>query len=342
MKKFTLIALCLLVASFVSAQQKVNPNYVSATSSSHYSDFDPAQGLNSRANISVVILTPDGLDATTYVSTQLSTFTDLTVTTISLADIATLTLADISSYQVCFAFNDKTWESGGTTRANVGNVLGQYIDGGGKVIESMFLKSYDNWGLAGTYITGNYSAFGTTSADSWDETSTMGTVHAPAHPIMTGVTSLEQYFDTQDPTLAAGATQIVDWNNGDMAIAAKTDVVSFNMLPCEPDGNPTIGGDAWIAIHNAIVWMADDHSGIQEESNLKISTYPNPAKDQLFIRTNVNEGIVTITNVLGEIICQQQLNSNLTEINTDNYNSGLYFVRIESANKVTTSKFIVE
>jgi len=318
MKKFTLIALCLLIAGYASAQKKSNPTYVAPTNSSHYSEIDLSKGLKAGPSISVAILCPDSVLATGLVSTRLSAFTDLTVSTISDANIAALTVGNLSTYQVCFAFNDRTWESVGGARANIGNVLSQYIDGGGKVVECLFIKSFDNWGVAGTYVSGGYSAFGSTTTDSWDTASTMGTIVTPGHPIMTGVTSLEQYFDTQDPTLAAGATQIVDWNSGDIAIAAKPSVVSFNLLPVDPEGTEMIGGDAWTAIHNAIVWMVTS-AGIQDVSGTEISIYPNPVKDQLHINTGATEGTLTITNSLGAVVYQQQVNPNIT-VNTSNYN----------------------
>jgi hypothetical protein len=340
MKKFTLIILGVLIVGFVSAQQKINPNLVTAKGSSHEVTIDPTAGLQSRTQITVKILSPDSATSTNAVYNFLTAFTDLTVTVVAWSDIASLTVANINTNQVCFAYNDKTWETAGGTRANVGNVLAQFINGGGKVIECQYLKSFDNWGVAGTYVSGNYSAFGVTSTDTWATTSTMGTVVTPAHPIMVGVTSLEQYFDTQDPTLAAGATEIVKWSDGNTAIAAKPNVVSFNLLPVDPAGTPEIGGNAWVAIHNAIVWMIAQ-VGIQEETTPDISIFPNPAKDQLHINTNETEGTITIANALGAVVFQQQTTPGMT-INTSDFKSGMYFVRIESLKNVSTTKFIVE
>lgn len=340
MKKITLVVLSLFIAGFVSAQQKLSPNFAAAKGSSHQVTIDPTAGLQSKTQITVMILSPDSALSTNFVYNALVAFSDLTVNTVAWSDIAALTLANISTHQVCFAYNDMTWESKGGTRANVGNVLASYIDGGGKVIECQYLKSFDNWGLAGNYVTGNYSAFGVTTTDSWETTSTMGTVVSPSHPIMVGVTSLEQYFDTQDPTIAAGADEIVKWSNGSTAIAAKPNVCSFNLLPAYTDGSATIGGDAWTAIHNAIVWMVAS-AGIQDETTPTISVYPNPVKDQLHINTNATEGTVTITNALGAVVYQQQASPIIT-VNTSDYNTGMYFVRIETSKNVSTTKFIVE
>jgi hypothetical protein len=340
MKKFTLFVLGLFIVGFVSAQQKTNPKCATAKGSSHEVTIDPTAGLRSRNPISVIILSPDSALSTNAVYNALSAFSDLTINTLVGSDIASLTLATISSYQVCFAYNDNLWSTAGGTSANVGNVLAQYINGGGKVIECQYLKSFDSWGVAGTYLSGNYSAFGVTTTDTWATTSTMGTVVTPSHPIMTGVTTLEQYFDTQDPTVASGATEIVRWSDGNTAIAAKPNVVSFNLLPAIPAGTIEIGGDAWIAIHNAMVWMMTP-TGIQEENTTGVSIYPNPVKDQLHINTNANEGTITITNALGAVVYQQPTTPNMT-INTSDFNTGMYFVRLESSKDVSTTKFIVE
>lgn len=219
---------------------------------------DVTKGLtSSRSTISVLFLTPDGPWAGPLV-TGLGAYPDLTITVFDTANLDIITLADLTPYDVVFAYNDYTWESALGDRTLIGDVLKAYLDAGGKVVENMYLKSYDNWGVAGGYATGNYSAFGVTTLDDWTATS-LGTVLIPTHPIMTGVTTLTNNFGSQDPTLAAGADRIADWANGYMFLAAKPNVVSINMLPVDPNsGSPIFAftGDGLVLFHNAIVWLA--------------------------------------------------------------------------------------
>ncbi|MFA4852601.1 MAG: choice-of-anchor J domain-containing protein, partial [Bacteroidales bacterium] len=219
---------------------------------------DISKGLKStKGIIKVLILTPD-YAFTAPMVTGLTTYPDLQITVLDTIFFETLTVADLLPYDVVFAYNDYTWESSGGDRTVVGDVLKDYLDAGGKVVENLFLKSYDNWGVAGGYVTGNYSAFGITTTDTWAATS-LGTVLDPLHPVMTGVSTLSNDFDDQDPTLATGATEIADWADGNIAIAVKPNVVSINMMPVNPNnGSPILGftGDGLILYHNAIVWLA--------------------------------------------------------------------------------------
>ncbi|MCK9611449.1 MAG: T9SS type A sorting domain-containing protein [Bacteroidales bacterium] len=333
MKKITLFTLGIIIFGFVSAQQKVGPNYVASTSKSQIANIDYSLGLKAGKNITVAILSPDSTTSTDAIVSFLSGFSDITVTAIPFASVASLALGTISSYDVCFIYNDVKWETAGTTRTAAGDVLGSYVAGGGKVIECQYVKSYDEWGLAGSYITGNYSAFGSTTTDSWAATA-MGTVIAPAHPIMVGVSSMTQNFDTQDPSLATGADEIVDWDDGTIAIAAKPNVVSFNLLPVEPDGTITLGGDCWVAIHNAIVWM-NGSAGIQDNSISEISIYPNPVHDFIYLNDFTD---VDIFNVFGQMVGSYK---NVKTINVSDYNEGNYFVRIINGNNTITKKITI-
>ncbi len=221
--------------------------------------IDISKGLkSSKSIIKVLILTPD-YAYTNLLVTDLSAYPDLQVTVLDTNYFETLSVAALTPYDVVFAYNDTQWEGAGGNRTVVGNVLKDYLDAGGKVVENEFLKSYDGWGIAGGYVTGNYSAFGTTTDDIWTETS-LGTILDPLHPIMTDVSTLTNTFGNQNPTLAAGATEIADWANGEIAIAVKPNVVSINMLPADPNieaGDPVYGftGDGITLYHNAIVWL---------------------------------------------------------------------------------------
>lgn len=344
MKRTLLIMLfAFLTANFVFAQNeniRSNP-YVQANNPYTQPVFNYDGGLVASATISVLVLSPDSLPANNVVKTQLSTFADLAVQYINNSVMATIALSDLSSYQVVFAFNDKTWETSGTTRTVIGNLLKDYIDGGGKVVEGMYLKSFDDWGLAGGYITGNYSAFGTTSADNWDTTA-LGTIVVPTHPIMTGVTTLQQNWGIQNPTLAASATRIADWDEGSILVAAKPNVVSINMLPVEPDGTILFDGDGWILYHNAIVWLIANAS-VNEANASQFSIYPNPASDILNVNMQNNSKYsIIITDYTGRTVGNEKINGNHASLNIAHLSNGVYLAQLlnEKGETAGTHRFV--
>lgn len=62
------------------------------------------------------------------------------------------------------------------------------------------------------------------------------------------------------------------------------------------------------------------------------SIYPNPFKDVLNIKSNIQINKVQITNILGKEI-QSIEDNNLEEINVENISNGLYFITLEGENK---------
>ncbi len=82
-----------------------------------------------------------------------------------------------------------------------------------------------------------------------------------------------------------------------------------------------------------------------EESNLEISSellvYPNPASDMVKIGTDVNMQEVSIINSQGQVVYTREMDSNVLEFNTQNLQTGIYFVRARIENGVVTSRMVV-
>lgn len=90
-----------------------------------------------------------------------------------------------------------------------------------------------------------------------------------------------------------------------------------------------------IVIDNFVVSATTD---IAENINNAISIYPNPATSILNVNANgYNE--VQIINMLGQVVYNTTMNDN-AQINVRNLNDGVYFVRLNGANGITTQKFI--
>ena len=77
------------------------------------------------------------------------------------------------------------------------------------------------------------------------------------------------------------------------------------------------------------------------ESDIKI--YPNPARDFVKVTTvNSQQTTVKVYNCLGILIEEIGMNSNEVEINTSDYNPGIYFIEALSENGKIIKKFIVQ
>ncbi|RZN83020.1 MAG: T9SS type A sorting domain-containing protein [Winogradskyella sp.] len=79
---------------------------------------------------------------------------------------------------------------------------------------------------------------------------------------------------------------------------------------------------------------------IIERELLDVMIYPNPVKDTLNIRAITDLTSVEVFNINGQIV--KTYNSNLEAINMSNINSGVYFVKLTTANASKTIKVIKE
>ena len=82
---------------------------------------------------------------------------------------------------------------------------------------------------------------------------------------------------------------------------------------------------------------------INEKEEISLSIYPNPAKDFVKIKAHSSDfKIVKIYNYLGILIDVIEANSDEIEINTSDYNTGIYIIDIQTENDKITKKIIVK
>jgi hypothetical protein len=212
----------------------------------------------------VLLLTPDqgaGGDIS-LILTTLATFPDLNVTLWD-STAGDPSGTDLAPYDVVIVGNDYLWTAGGMTAVGVGNALADYIDAGGKVIDTLFLHDWAGWQLDGRYIIDGYAPFTASTTDLTSLPYTMGTVYDPGHPLMSGVTSITDNPATigighQDVGLAPGATRLADWNDGEIFIAYNDNVVGINQLWYHGSG---WSGDVPTLMHNAIAYLSGGAGG---------------------------------------------------------------------------------
>ena len=88
-------------------------------------------------------------------------------------------------------------------------------------------------------------------------------------------------------------------------------------------------------------------SGLADiENGISAIVYPNPAKDKATLRLSglTTTAKVIISDLQGRIIQTDEIQAGVEtyELNTSNYASGVYYIRIVSGDKVNTQKLIVE
>ena len=79
----------------------------------------------------------------------------------------------------------------------------------------------------------------------------------------------------------------------------------------------------------------------ENEASDEISIYPNPAKDFVNISGNDLINSVKVYNCLGMMVEEIEVNANEAEINTSDYNTGIYFFNVQSENGNVVKKVVI-
>ncbi|MPM59689.1 hypothetical protein SDC9_106535 [bioreactor metagenome] len=105
--------------------------------------------------------------------------------------------------------------------------------------------------------------------------------------------------------------------------------------------DPDQSGNIWVATGNGLTKISGV-SGINDEENIKISISPNPATDFVSITTDETPSQISILNITGQVVQTINPVSAQTNIATNQLPSGVYFVKVNSNNRIITRKFIIE
>lgn len=93
------------------------------------------------------------------------------------------------------------------------------------------------------------------------------------------------------------------------------------------------------------IWTGCESAIAEKGTNISLSIYPNPAKDNVTITYNsVDEknSIATIHNMLGAKIQEIELHQNSNKLNIESYKKGIYFIKIKSSENTVIRKFVVK
>ncbi len=79
-----------------------------------------------------------------------------------------------------------------------------------------------------------------------------------------------------------------------------------------------------------------------DENAINVAIYPNPVTDILNINSDSKVTNVTVLNYLGQTIDNINVNGMEVTINTSTYDTGIYFIQIETDKGISTQKIIIE
>jgi hypothetical protein len=86
----------------------------------------------------------------------------------------------------------------------------------------------------------------------------------------------------------------------------------------------------------------DDYVGIITVAGKKVSVYPNPFKDRVFVELLKEENSlkIEVTNITGSIIYNEEVADKKTEIDFNGYPAGIYYIYIKMNDQETVTKLI--
>ncbi len=79
-----------------------------------------------------------------------------------------------------------------------------------------------------------------------------------------------------------------------------------------------------------------------KENEINVSIYPNPATNTLNINADTEVTNIKVLNYIGQTINMFNVSGNEVTINTSTYDSGIYFIQIETEKGISTQKIVIE
>jgi len=212
------------------------------------------QHINSISGPDILLLHADlDTDGDSPIQALLQAYGDLGDVDLFNARYATPTLAQLQDYQVVITWVNYEYANS----VAIGNVLANYVDLGGKVINTNFSMGTYGWQMGGRFMTENYIAMNGT--DILYSTQCLGDYNASS-PIMFGITNVCDYWRIGGTYLTPDSSVVAEWGDGEVFVATKDDrsVVSINGY---------IGKQNYVwtglmpdVVHNAIWWVYDTTS----------------------------------------------------------------------------------
>ena len=293
---------------------------------------------------------------------------DPRISSVSIINYQVPNLKELKRFDAVLAWTDFLPDAG------FGAVLAEYVEQGGAVVDMAFAN------VEGEYLDSEwmdqYALLKPGENPGYlSGPNGLGVIHEFKHPLMENVQEFEggaSSFRSLSNKLHSGAYRVASWEDGYPLVIAKEKVgpqevrrVCLNFFPA----SSTMRYDLWdkntdgaLLMVNALQWVADSPSRKikkmdmpkavlaknSEESDflksLGFRVYPNPAS----ITLNIDlQGLpnrlmrIRIYNEMGQLVQEAPMQRNGLTIDVSKLGAGLYFITVESGNKVYTSQRIM-
>ena len=205
-------------------------------------------------------------------------------------------LALLKTYDVAVVYSDTGLDDG----VALGNVLADYVDAGGNVVEMSFSYSTGAIGVSGRWASGGYRAM--SSASQTNTSAGLGVRAVPSHPILAGVSTFSGTFRNVG-TPNAGVYTIASWTDGNplvMTVPGKNGrIASLNFYP----PSNAVGAGFWDQntdgarlMANACTWAAAGRVDVLILGSPSTSVWTTDVRQSLLRFGRVN-GRVDIVNI---------------------------------------------
>ncbi len=158
-------------------------------------------------------------------------------------------LAELEEYDAVFLWTDCSIPD----PSGLGNVLADYVDGGGRLVLGVFATSA-GYAPSGRLISDGYLPVALQNHSS--QTPETLVADLPGHPLLDGVTSFHGGSSSYHGTglqLTEGSTLVAHWSDGEPLVATRGNVVVLNFFP----PSSTIRPDFWDASTDGVPLMVN-------------------------------------------------------------------------------------
>jgi ligand-binding sensor domain-containing protein len=122
-----------------------------------------------------------------------------------------------------------------------------------------------------------------------------------------------------------------------VSYATADGLVNEQIFSIAIDGND----DVWIATGAGLSKFHDAVGIIENNNNLSLDIFPNPAQDYLYINGSICSGIAQISDISGRIVSTEAVLAP-AKLSIGNLDNGIYFIKVMDNDKNYSGKFIKE
>jgi len=144
-----------------------------------------------------------------------------------------------------------------------------------------------------------------------------------------------------DWIIVSGATTGTIAPNATKTFDVKLDATDLEKATYNKDIIITVSDKANDKITLPCTLIVDIKKGVGENKIFTL-VFPNPASDNVTIKSNYNINSVEIVNYMGQIVYSSEVNSIETNINTSSFTAGIYFININTEFGTQSTKLVIK